>query len=67
LSDTMLLWILLVLLVLVLYLFKRRMVKKKEQEWERAAGVEDIFYSAPDKMAEGQDNTQGGFHPPHME
>lgn len=56
LSDTMLLWILMVLLVLVLYLFKRRMAKKKEQEWERTASVEDIFYSASDQTPDERNN-----------
>jgi len=59
LSDTMLLWILLVLLVLVLYLFKRRMVKKKEAEWERTAPVEDIFYSASDGTSKGISDSTG--------
>ncbi len=45
-SDTVLMWMLLVLLILVLYLLKRWRTKKKLDEWERTDPVQDIFYPA---------------------
>lgn len=51
-SDTVLMWILLVLLLLVLYLFKRHRAKKTEEEWERAAPANDIFYPPRERRSD---------------
>jgi hypothetical protein len=49
LGDTVLLWILLVLIFLVLYLMKRRRATLKLADWERQEKIEDVLYAPFDR------------------
>ncbi len=48
-ADSALFWMGLVFLLILLYLYKRHRMKKKVEEWERAAPAEDIFYPAKER------------------
>ena len=55
LSDTVLFWILLVLVFLVLYLLKRRRASHKLDEWKRQESIEDVLYSPLDRPQQPSD------------
>ncbi len=60
LGDTVLLWILLVLIFLVFYLLKRRRAALKMADWNRQEQIEDVLYSPfnrpPDSRAPPADD-----------
>ena len=60
LGDTVLLWILLVLIFLVLYLLKRRRATLKLALWDRQEKIEDVLYSPLDRPPQPPDASPDG-------
>ncbi|MBI5867996.1 MAG: hypothetical protein HZB43_06855 [candidate division Zixibacteria bacterium] len=66
LGDTVLFWILLVLIFIVLYLMKRRRSALKLADWDRQEKIEDVLYSPFERAHEqpGESPTQEDEPPP---